>query len=270
MTAPTFTSPAVPPAQPELLATLTDTIRLADANKPRSTQRYIGPSEVGDPCPRRLSYKIMEVEPVNTRSDPWAAIIGTAVHAWLADTFTQANAGLDQPRWLVEQRVYPTDGIPGSCDLYDTWTRTVIDWKIVGPSRLKEYKNHGPSPQYQAQAHLYGLGWSRAGHDVAQVALAFLPRNSWLGDAHLWTDDYDPTYARKALDRLGDIVTACGLLEVDDHPERHGLIPANPGPHCTWCPFYLPGSTDPGRGCPGPEAPAPAAPAAQPNLFTNP
>jgi hypothetical protein len=269
MTATMFTAPSVPPAQPELLATLTDIIRMTDANSPRSRQRALGPSEVGDPCARRLSYKLMEIEPVNTRSDPWAAIIGTAVHAWLADTFTAANTGLDAPRWLVEQRVHPTDGLSGSCDLYDTWTGTVIDWKIVG--RLKEYKQAGPGPQYQAQAHLYGLGWSRAGHDVRQVALAFLPRNSWLGDAHLWVDDYDPTYARKALDRLGDIVTACGLLDVEDHPERHALIPPTPGPHCTWCPFFVPGSSDLGRGCPGPEAAPPAAPAAtQPNLFTNP
>ena len=73
----------------------------------RNVQKHLGPSELGVPCDRQVVGKLAGVAVTNHVADPWPSIVGTAVHAWLADAFTAANTGLDMPRWLAEQRVVP-------------------------------------------------------------------------------------------------------------------------------------------------------------------
>ncbi len=89
------------------LATMViDTIKQTAARAPRSLQASIGPSEIGTPCTRRLGYRILDWDPKpNSDTDPWPATVGTAVHAWLADTFTAWNARLGAERFLIERRV---------------------------------------------------------------------------------------------------------------------------------------------------------------------
>jgi hypothetical protein len=76
----------------EVARQLTGAVRAYSANRPRSLQRRIGPSEVGSPCTRRLGYKLAGVEPVNTSGgDPWASFVGTATHAELEQVFKPAS-----------------------------------------------------------------------------------------------------------------------------------------------------------------------------------
>ncbi|WP_232524345.1 hypothetical protein [Nocardiopsis gilva] len=98
-----FTQPgAVEPDSNEgIKRTLTDVIMAASANAPRSRQRRIGPSEVGDPCPRRLAYKLLDWPTVNDGGDPWPSIVGTATHAWLADALLLHN-DKEPGRFLIE------------------------------------------------------------------------------------------------------------------------------------------------------------------------
>ena len=58
---------------------LSQVILWNEHNAPRSLQRAIGPSELGDPCDRKLAYRIAGIEPVNF-GDPWPAIVGTSIH----------------------------------------------------------------------------------------------------------------------------------------------------------------------------------------------
>jgi hypothetical protein len=62
--------------------------------------------------------------------DPWPSIVGTAIHAWMADAFTAANEryGL---RWVAEHRVTPHPDHPGTADLYDALEQAVVDHKGV-------------------------------------------------------------------------------------------------------------------------------------------
>jgi len=236
----------------DLIGTVVDAARYS----PRSTQTSIGPSEIGHPCSRRLAYKLSGEHARWRDSDPWASIVGTAVHAWLASAFQAANLVLDEPRWLVEQRVWPTPGISGSCDLYDLHTDTVLDHKVVGTATMTKAKKDGPSQQYLVQSNVYGLGWQRLGRAPREVAIAYWPRSGFLSGLYLHRGPYDAALAHTALDRLTNISAAALSLRVDEHPERLALIPTNPGDECRYCPYQSCAAGD--GGCP--DAPRRGAP----------
>lgn len=238
---------------------LLHTIRAAIDDHPRSQQTRIGPSEIGHPCDRWLSHKLASTPEVNTRSAPWLPTVGTAVHAWLEDafirdTFAATRAG-QEPRWRLEERVSvgTIDGqdITGSTDLYDTVTASVVDWKIVGKSRLDTYRRKGPGPQYRVQGHCYGRGWQRAGYDVDQVHIVFLPRNGELADTVWWSEPYDEQIAVDALARAEAIAMANTALG----PAAPAAM-ATADSNCGYCPWFAidagtPGHPDLTRACPG-------------------
>jgi len=230
----------------ELLWAITDAI----TNHPRSQQVRIGPSEIGVACARRIGYKLLNLPEVNDRGVPWYPTIGTAMHTWLEGVFADLNDKLGHAdRFLLENKVdvgeVAGQAITGSCDLFDTVTGTVVDWKVVGGKRLRAYKDDGPGEQYRIQAHLYGRGWQRAGHTVQNVAVMFLPRDRELKNAYFWTEPYDEQIAVKALQRLGAIqsLTTAGTAALP-------LLPTADS-YCRFCPWLIPGSTDLSGGCPG-------------------
>ena len=253
----------------DLKQQLTKVIKDTAANAPRSRQTAIGPSVVGQDCSRRLAYKLLDWPTANPDGDPWPSIVGTATHAWLGDAFeaasgteaTPANvagavgrAAAAQPgRYIVEKRltIAPPLLPGGSCDLYDTWTETVIDHKVVGTSSMQRYKRDGPRRQYRVQLHVYGLGWEIAGRAPRNVALAFYPRGGLLSGLWVWTEPYDGQIAIDAITRLTSIRQLTISLDPEAHPERWALIPATADHGCTYCPWWRPGSTDLSSGCPG-------------------
>lgn len=253
----TQTAAAVQPID-DTLGEYLRVIETTIANHPRSLQKAIGPSEVGQACARRLGYQLLG-HPERPQQPNWKATIGTAVHSWLEHAFDHDNLAWAQQhgreRWLVETRVTvgstPTLGdITGSCDLYDTATGVVFDHKVVGPAQLKHYKADGPSPQYRTQAHLYGRGWVLAGWPVTHVCICFLPRNGDLADAYQWHEPWSEQIALDGLTRLDTIAATCALLG-DKAP---ALLPTA-DVFCVNCPFYKAGSTDPAVGCPGHDMP---------------
>lgn len=234
-----------------VVAEYLDLVKHAVHAHPRSLQTRIGPSELGHPCTRRVGYKLLG-HPANEFPDdtPWLPTIGTAVHTWLEEQFTQANAGHDHARWLTEVTVdvgqVAGTPITGSVDLYDRVTATVIDHKIVGPSTMKKYRTSGPGQQYRSQIHLYGRGLTRRGLPVDTVIVAFLPRNGELRDAHLWHEPYDEQVALDALQRVEGVALTVAALGKD------GLrLLATADAYCQRCPYYQRGSEDPAQGCPG-------------------
>lgn len=238
----------------ELLAV----IRHQADHAPRSLQKHIGPSGVGTPCDRRLALELLGATVHKGGTDKWAATVGTAVHAWLADAFTADNNRLASegrpPRWLVEQRVTVRTGLAGSCDLYDLQTHTVTDWKTTSVTRLREYRAKGdPGQQYRYQAHLYGMGWANAGLPVRDVAVVFLPRSGVLRDTYYWTEPYDPAVAQAALDRMDGLLVGADIAEtLGGLGEFMQLLPRDTA-FCDYCPFYRTDRAgDPADGCAGP------------------
>ncbi|WP_327655732.1 hypothetical protein [Streptomyces sp. NBC_00483] len=224
-------------------------------NAPRSRQRRIGPSEVGNPCDRALAYKSMDwPKAPGADREPWASVQGTALHTWLAELFEQRDPNGE--RYLVEQRVtvhqgYTEDAtIAGSADLYDRLTGTVYDWKCVSPTSLAKYRRHGPGDQYRIQANLYGLGMENAGEAPKRVAIVFLPRQYRL-EPYVWVDEYRRDVALAAIARLQRIREQLLAVDPEANPAAWAAFPTSPDAKCFFCDWYQRGSTDLATGCPG-------------------
>lgn len=268
------TAPAATPPAPTLPLDqeIRRVVRAASDSAPRSRQRRIGPSEIGQTCDRFIAYKMLDIDPVNTGRDSWLATLGTAAHAWLEGAFHADN--LRQPgRWLIEERVWLNDSISGSCDLFDQVTGTVIDHKLLGTTSMRKTRRDGPIAKYRVQLHLYGYGHARAGRQVNTVALACYPRNDSLagdfggGGLHVWTEPYDERIATDALTRIAAITETAAVLDLEGHPDRWPLIPATPGEDCKYCPYFAPASTTAdATGCPGPTTTPPTLPTHIPGL----
>lgn len=225
ITAPTIDTPQV--IFEELIAAINGRM----ASHPRSQQVAVGPSQLGDPCTRRLLRALAGVKEPRRPGvyDGWLATVGTATHSWLARAFAP-------PRYLVETRVTPGEvagqEVTGSCDLFDTATGTVIDWKVLGDASLEAIRLHGPGAKYETQVQLYAHGMAARGVSVRQVMLVVLPRTKGLDGAVKWDDDYRPDVAQAALARATGLVTLLGItglagaLAQFDHCDDW---------HCYWC-----------------------------------
>jgi len=246
MTTPTLASPVSP--EQALKDTITNVIRAKSDNSPRSKVVRIGPSEIGDPCLRKLSYKLMEVPKTNSFSDPWPSVSGTAIHAWLAEAFEAVNGDAD---WLVEHRVEARPGLSGTLDLFQRSSGTVIDHKCVGATSMKTRKAEGPTEQQVIQLNIYAYALELQGHEVKKVALAFYPLGGMLSGMHIWLGDYNRQVALDAMQRLDATVELIAMLDPEAHPERWELIPAATSRGCSYCPWFVPGSDNLAIGCPG-------------------
>ena len=208
-------------------------VEQAIIGEPRNTQRTIGPSEIGTECEHCLAAKIAGWEEIQEAA--WLPWTGTALHAQLERVFEPL------PDWLTETRVSVgrINGVEilGTSDLFHVPTGTVCDWKYVGTTTHRKAKS-GPSPVYRKQAHLYGLGFLRAGYSVSAVAICYLPRNGLnVRQAIWWEEPFNPTIALDALDR------ATGIAEkIEAFPsaeERDAWITSLPrDPDCWSCARY--------------------------------
>lgn len=236
---------------------LIEMVLWAEKRNPRASQVPIGPSEIGDRCDRRLGYRIAEVPAVNTEFDPWAAIMGTAIHSWMEVAITDWTRANRDGNWVTETTLVIDDFVRGHADLYSYEHEAVIDYKTVGPDVMRKVRKNGPTEAHQIQTHVYGYGFTRLGDDypVKKVCLVFLPRAGWLKDMYVWCTDYNQDIALGALYRLYQIATQVTELDTSTYSHRWEQIPATPSNDCGWCPWYDPGR-DPERGadttgCPG-------------------
>lgn len=195
----------------QTVAALRSVIESAILNSPRSRQRALGPSEIGNACDRCLVHMVNfaycsgdgSSKPVES-TIPWLPFIGTSVHAEL-QRIVDEHGG---PDWKTENRVtvgmLDDEEISGSTDVFHVPTGTVIDYKVVGKTTLDKVKfdGRGCSLTYQRQGHTYGKGWEDKGYKVNAIAIWFMPRNGMsLAQGRLFTDDYDRQVAVDSLAR---------------------------------------------------------------------
>jgi hypothetical protein len=240
----TFTSISTPGQQ--LAVQLRDLITKAGQWTPRGRQVAIGPSEVGHECSRRLAYKLLDWEkPNDSNSSSWAAQVGTAIHAYLAEVFGKIEG------YEVETKVQIRANLAGTIDLFDAVRGIVLDWKTVGYTNLKERKSSGATIQQIVQIQLYGYGKAQAGATVNKVGLVYLPTSGSLDEMHVELFDYDEAVALKALSRIDDLYSLLSQVDVEANPEMLKLIPAEATRMCNYCPYFLPFSKDLSKGCYG-------------------
>jgi hypothetical protein len=221
---------------------LTNAVRLFSLEDPRSKQVEIGPSEIGHPCDARVLRTLLGVERVNLDADPWASFVGTAVHARLAAAFDWMNRQLGREQYLIERRVYVSDGVFGSCDLFRDGI--VIDHKIVGTTTMRDLDRHELGAKggiYRVQGHSYGLGWQRAGEQVTEVVIAAWPRSGFLSGLRLFREPFDASIAEAALDRMARLSASALEPDVDCDTDRFWeTVPVTPSKQCGFCYWYDP------------------------------
>jgi hypothetical protein len=225
-------------------------------NSARTLQRHLGPSELGTACDRQVVGKLAGLPVTNHVVDPWPSIVGTAVHAYLADAFTAWNTRHGTARWLAEQRVIPHPDHAGTADLYDAHELAVVDHKVLGESSMaKVRKADGPPLRYVIQLLLYGKGYRNLGLPVRRIALAAYPRTAaTLDGLYVWeraTGDQDDPLIEEVF-RLTDRRKAMAEEVIHGHARLTDIPNAPDDDECFFCPFYRPQSKrDNGPGCPG-------------------
>ena len=231
----------------ELANELTNIITEASRYTPRSQQVYIGPSEVGQECVRRLAYKLLDWEKANeSGGGSWAANVGTAIHSFLEEIFSKYPE-----KYEVEQKVQIRANLSGTVDLFDKEKGYVLDWKTTSPAGVKAKRSEGATPQQVTQVQLYGYGKAQQGVQVNKVGLIFLPTGGQITDMHIELYDYDESAALSALARLDSVYELLSTIDVEENPQMWPLIPATPSRMCMYCPYYRPFSTDLSIACNG-------------------
>lgn len=225
------------PADVALKQEIMEMVLWAERSSDRSKQLAIGPSEVGDPCDRRVAYKIAGTKEINIWRDPWPAIVGTAIHQWLEKSVNRYQDHHNTYDWLTELGVSPDQLVEGHSDVYNRLTQSVVDWKTAGVDAMRKYRKEVPQG-YRAQIQLYGLGHENAGRPVKDCVLVFLPRSGWLGDMFIHREPYDRATAEAALTRLYAIGDKLLDLDIEANPHRFQNIEATPGDSCVWCPLF--------------------------------
>jgi len=223
------------------------------ANAPRSQQKRIGLSEVGEVCVRKTAYKLLDWEKTNPSTDPWASISGTAIHAWLAEAFDDVYDGEENKVYLVEHAVKVNDTLGGTADLFDITNKMVIDHKCVGATAMKSRKQSGMTHQQRVQINLYALGFENefGVGSVEKVALAFYPLGGRLDGLYTIVEPFNRQLALDAIARLEDTQVLLWQLDPEENPRNWDLIPTTPSQSCSYCSWFLPFSKDGSKGCPG-------------------
>lgn len=267
---------AQPAEPPSTIAELRDVLIEFEANRPRSMQKELGPSELGTPCQQQIARKLIGAPRRPITAPTWAPFQGTAVHASMEDVVAFWNAGLGRERWLAEDRLtiapetpradgagtYPE--IAGNGDAFDQDHDMVVDWKHVGVTALKKLrtaKRLGKTPkeqvsqEYRIQGHIYGFGHALKGRPVKFVRLVLLARSHDFDDSEEWTEAYDERIALWAMHRYYDVVDQLDTVGAHTNPDAVALIPASPSNDaCHWCVFKRAGQPSDFGGCAGDEA----------------
>lgn len=168
-----------------------------DNARERSQQKELGASSVYG-C-RRQAWSIMrQMEKTNPDTESLGAIIGTAVHATLAEAMKQADVFGDD--FIVEQG-FSTPDLKGHCDLFIKSSGTVVDWKTTTKKNMSKF----PSEQQKMQVQLYGYLAEEAGYTVNTVALVAIPRDGWLKDVKVHEEPYNRDEALKGIQWIRDL-----------------------------------------------------------------
>lgn len=216
-------------------------IHAFDASRPRSLQKSLGWSELGDPCDRKLAFKAARVGKSNPADEKWKAIKGTALHAMMELVLA------DNPEWILEKRLGR-----GRSDAYNWKHQMVVDWKFPGSAVIQECIRKGvPAPVYRRQGHGYGKEWEEAGYPVKFVSIQYFPGEGKV--RHGWCEPYDISIAQEALDRYAGIEERTKVLQLQAHPANINEFPKHPSFLCNYCPFFGTAAQEKaGTGCAGP------------------
>ena len=181
----------------DLFEMVTKSLVATDQDRDRSLQTEIGASSIGG-CRRQAWHIINQTPKTNTNTENLAAILGTAIHAHLAEAIKFSDPFGDN--FLIEQEVR-TEDLKGHVDLYIKRAKKVVDWKTITKKKIKEF----PSEQQIMQINLYGYLLKANGYEVDTVALIGISRDGTMKDIKVWEESYNEDLALQGLAWLKDV-----------------------------------------------------------------
>lgn len=180
---------------------LIEILRNKDAARSRSTQKQVGPSELGG-CRRKVWYRLNDQPETNDNELKLAAIMGTAIHAEI-----EKALGIADPtgeKYQVETEV-EYGGMKAHIDLWIPETGDVVDWKTVKVKNLSYF----PSQQQRWQVQVYGYLLDKSGKgNPRTVNLVAIARDGDERDVKVHSEPYDPKIAEEAMNWLAAIKEA--------------------------------------------------------------
>jgi hypothetical protein len=190
----------------ELLLTV---LHEKDANKSRSKQKQVGPSEIGG-CRRKVWYRLNDQPETNFQLKKLAAIMGTAIHSEIEKAIEAIDPNGE--KYWVETEV-EFNGIKAHIDLFIPETGSVVDWKTVKVKNLSYF----PSAQQRWQVQVYGYLLEQSGKaKVKDVNLVAIARDGDEDNVRIHTEAYDEDVALEALEWL----TQVKAMESAPEPEK--------------------------------------------------
>ncbi len=222
-----------------------------ETSRPRSLQKTIGPSEMGTECDRMLAYQLSGTQPQPRQNDQlvtvgeWAAFLGSAAHARLADALRAFNARHNVDRYKYIEAGINSDelGVTGTVDCLDGTIAT--DWKFSQYGTLTKVRKEGAYLKHRIQGQMYAAILTEIGETVDTVRVAYLPLGMDLSKAVICEEPYDPQVAEDATTRRNWIQSD---ITYGRPPTMFAATPG--GRECDFCKFRRPGVVD-ARGCPG-------------------
>lgn len=188
-------------------------IEMLSAESDRDKQRLVGPSSLAG-CAYCLGLDMLGLK---EQSFGWYPRLGTAFHYWAEHHNTIPGAITEQKVTVGEIEGYGI--IKGTMDLFLPHRKQIVDYKLVGKNTRQTAMVDGPSMQYRGQQHLYCKGAIAAGYEVKKFAIAYIPRDSAnLNDMYVYTENYNPKFAQKVLDRASNVWKYASAGRVEELP----------------------------------------------------
>ena len=181
----------------DIHALLKTALKENDKARERSLQTELGASSVYG-CKRQAWSILRQVPKTNHNTESLAAIIGTAVHATVAEAMKNIDVFGDD--FLIEQG-FSTPDLKGHCDLFIKSTGTVIDWKTTTKKNLSKF----PTEQQKMQVQLYGYLIEEAGYQVNTVSLVAILRDGQMKDTKVHQEPYDRNKALEGIQWIKDL-----------------------------------------------------------------
>ena len=176
-----------------------------DSKRSRSKQTEIGPSQIGG-CRRQVYYQLIDAPKVH-KPDKLASIMGTAIHAMIADAIKSEDPFGDN--FLIEQEM-DADGLPAHTDLYIRDKGLVVDWKTT----TKAGQRYFPSEQQIQQVNLYAYILEQSGETPKEVSLVSIARDGKFEHILTHSEPYNRQIALDGLKWLEEVKQAAGKKEI--------------------------------------------------------
>jgi hypothetical protein len=210
----------------DLQGMLIKSLEAFDSQRDRSQQIEVGPSAIGG-CRRQVYHILKESPKVNTETESLASILGTFIHAGIAEAIKREDPFGDN--FIIEQEV-TFGNLKGHVDLFIKDLGLVVDWKTTKKASLRYF----PKLQQRLQVQVYGYLLSQNGHEVKNVSLVAIPRDGIMTEIRAHVEPYDEALALEGLTWLNDLRALVALNGPAPEPTERLNFCAN------YCDYYDP------------------------------